>query len=370
MTIVGTRPELIKLSLVIPAMDQAFHHILVHSGQNYDFELNEIFFRDLNIRKPDHFLECAQPTALQTIAEVLIKCEAILLKESPEAVLIYGDTNSCYAALAAKKLRIPLFHMEAGNRCFDERVPEEINRRVIDHVSDINMPLTEHARRYLIKEGLPPDRVIKTGSCMPEILNHFKQKIADSKALEKNQLKPKDYFLISCHREENVDSSEKLKSLILTLSRLANDFKKDIIFSVHPRTQKRLDTHHPDWNQQGQVKALKPLGFFDYVHLQQDAFCVLSDSGTLMEECDILGFPAVHCRDAFERPEGMEVGTLIVSPLEPTKISQAVRIVTSTPRPTPTMPQVADYQLTAVSRTVVRIIQTYTPMINSQVWHK
>ena len=373
MTIVGTRPELIKLSMVIPAMDQAFNHVLVHTGQNYDFELNEIFFSELNIRRPDHFLSCAQATGLQTIAQVLVKVEELLLVEKPEALLIYGDTNSCYAALCAKKMGIPVFHMEAGNRCFDDRVPEEINRRVIDHVSDINMPLTEHARRYLLAEGLPPDRVIKTGSCMFEILNHYDDQITASDALSIHGLKKGEYFVLSCHREENVDSPTKLQALLTSLDKLTSEFSKTIVFSVHPRTQKRLDALDPKWNSRKNLMALKPLGFFDYVQLQRQAFCVLSDSGTLMEESAIVGFPAVHCRDAFERPEGMEHGVLVVSSLDPESLCSAVRIVTAptaSASATNATNPVSDYKIDHVSKTVVRIIQSYTPIINRLVWRR
>lgn len=365
MTIVGTRPELIKLCKVIEALDKNFDHILVHTGQNFDFELNEIFFRDLKIRKPDHFLNCAGKSAVQTIANVLTAAEKVMLEAKPDALLIYGDTNSCYAALAAKRLKIPVFHMEAGNRCFDDRVPEEINRRVIDHISDINMPLTEHARRYLLDEGLPPERVVKTGSCMFEILQSFAPQIQKSKALKTVGVKAEQYFLISCHREETVDSPERLKTFVATLTTLAQKFSKTVVFSIHPRTQKRLDEARLSFKK-GFV-ALKPLGFFDYVHLQKNAFCVISDSGTLMEESAILGFPAVHCREAFERPEGMEHGTLVVSPVEAQAMIEAVKIVTasdSNPKPVP------DYQIDDVSRSIVRIIQTYTPAVGRDVWRK
>jgi len=366
MTIVGTRPELIKLSLVIPAMDSAFEHILVHTGQNFDFELNEIFFRDLSLRRPDHFLNCAAGSAIQTIAQVLVKTEEILLKEKPDALLLYGDTNSCLAVLSAKKLQIPVFHMEAGNRCFDERVPEEINRRVVDHLSDLNMPLTEFGRRNLLNEGLPPERVLKTGSCMFEILKHFADSIDRSTVLMDLKLNTKEYFVVSCHREENVDSPDRLKVLLQALTKLSKDFKKEAVFSVHPRTQKRIDALGGA-GKTLQMRMLKPLGFFDYVKLQKESFCVLSDSGTLMEESSILGFPAVHCRDSFERPEGMECGTLVVSPINEQRLKEAVRIVTAGAG---TKGLVADYHIDGVAMSVVRIIQTYTPAIDRNVWRR
>lgn len=366
MTVVGTRPELIKLCRVITALDENFDHVLVHTGQNFDFELNEIFFRDLKIRKPDHFLECAAASPVQTIASVLTAVEKVLAKEKPDALLIYGDTNSCYAALSAKRLKIPVFHMEAGNRCFDDRVPEEINRRVIDHISDINMPLTEHARRYLLDEGLPPERVVKTGSCMYEILREFAPAIKKSKALSTVGVKASEYFLISSHREENVDSPERLEAFVSMLTEIGKKYKKKVVFSVHPRTRKRLDALG---KKQSSLIALKPLGFFDYINLQTQAFCVISDSGTLMEESAILGFPAVHCREAFERPEGMEAGTLVVSPIETARMIEAIDIVTrDSAKLKPKA--VGDYHIDGVSQAVVRIIQTYTPAIRREVWRE
>jgi len=367
MTVVGTRPELIKMSRVIAELDKCFDHTLVHTGQNFDYELNEIFLRDLNIRKPDHFLGCAAETAIQTIAQVLIKSEAVFQQVRPDAILLYGDTNSCLAVISAKKLKIPVFHMEAGNRCFDDRVPEEVNRRLVDHLSDINLPLTEHGRRYLLQEGLASDRVLKIGSCMYEVLQHNRPAIEKSDALAKLKLDHKSYFLVSCHREENVDTESNLTSLIQSLNHLAEEFGLPIIFSVHPRTQKRLDAIAEKVNLNALITALKPLGFIDYVRLQQSAFCVISDSGTLMEECSILGFPAVHCRDSFERPEGMEYGGFVMCPMGKIQMAQAVRMVTSNlsyPKPVP------DYMISDVSKTVARIIATYTPIINRKLYHR
>ncbi len=297
MTVVGTRPEIIKLSCVIPALDRHFDHTLVHTGQNYDYQLNQIFFDELGIRAPDHFLDAAQPTAVGTIAASMTKIEPLLLQVQPDAMLILGDTNSCMVCIAAKKHKIPIFHMEAGNRCFDQRVPEEVNRKIIDHTCDINLTYTEHARRYLLAEGLPADRVIKTGSPMYEVLNKFSSEIGESSILRTLDLEPGSYVVASVHREENVDSPENLGSLVRSLNAVAENFSKRVVFSVHPRTRKRL-AELTAVSLTDQLQALEPLGFIDYVALQQHAFCVVSDSGTITEESAILNFPAITLRNA------------------------------------------------------------------------
>jgi UDP-N-acetylglucosamine 2-epimerase (non-hydrolysing) len=306
MTIVGTRPELIKLSRVIAELDRRCRHVLVHTGQNFDYELNGVFFRQLAIRKPDHFLRAAAPSAARTIGQVITKADEILAKERPDAVVIYGDTNSCLSAIAAKRRRIPIFHLEAGNRCFDQRVPEEINRKIIDHISDINMPLTEQARGYLLAEGLRPETIIKTGSLMREVLTHYRPGIERSDALTRLGLDSADYFVVSAHREENVDEPARLEALLDALHGLARQYRKRIVMSTHPRTRKRLAKLDRSFARNRRIEFLKPFGFFEWVKLQAHAFCVLSDSGTLTEEAAILGFPAVMLRDAHERPEGMD----------------------------------------------------------------
>ena len=366
LTIVGTRPELIKLSLVIKALDRATDHVLVHTGQNFDYELNEVFFRELEIRKPDHFLSCARPSAVETIAAVMVEVDKILEKEKPDAVLIYGDTNSAMAAIPAKKRQVPVFHMEAGNRCFDQRVPEELNRKIVDHLSDINMTITEHARRYLLAEGLSPERVIKTGSCMPEILEKFKKQIESSDALSRLQLKPRSYFVVSAHREENVDRPERLGEIVAALKELKSTYKLPIIFSTHPRTRKRLEAFGMGQDEDG-LTYMKPLGFFDYVKLQMNAKCVLSDSGTIAEESGILNFPAVTLRDAHERPEGTDVGVLIKAHINKDAIVNAVNVtVTRGPR----LDAVADYTVRSVSETVVAVVLSNIDYVNRIVWKK
>jgi len=370
MTIVGTRPEIIKLSRVIAALDLHTRHVLVHTGQNYDYELNQVFFDQLKIRKPDHFLDAAGKTAADTIAAVIARADAVFEREAPDALLLLGDTNSCLAAIAAKRRKIPVFHMEAGNRCFDDRVPEEINRRIVDHISDINLPYTEHARRYLLAEGLRPETVIKTGSPMREVLEHHAADIEASKALQRLKLEPRGYFVVSAHREENVDSPHNLENLLASLDALARRYRKRIIMSTHPRTRKRLAAVSKR-KLPARVEFLKPLGFFDYVRLQRDAACVLSDSGTLTEESSLLGFPAVMIRQAHERPEGMDEGTLIMSGLEPERVLAAVKATIAAyagrPRPFAT---VADYQADNVSAKVLRIIMSYTDYVNRTVWSK
>lgn len=367
LTLVGTRPELIKLSLTIAELDRRFEHVLVHSGQNYDFELNEIFFRDLSIRKPNYFLEASGATAAQTIGKIIEKFDEVLAKEQPHAVLVLGDTNSCLGVIAAKRRRIPTFHMEAGNRCFDDRVPEEINRRIVDHTSDINMAYSEHARRHLLVEGIRPDTVFVTGSPMKEILLHYADRIRDSNAMTRMGLKADAYFLASAHREENVDDPRRLQMLLEALSRLTKEFDLPILFSTHPRTRERIGALG-SIPSQDRITFSKPMGFHDYVALQQAAFCVVSDSGTLTEESAILGFPAVMIRDAHERPEGVDEGIVPMSGIEPDRVIEAVRLVRGQ-RGTPfKMPR--DYEADNVSAKVARIILSYTDFVNHTTWRK
>ncbi|GAB4143969.1 MAG: UDP-N-acetylglucosamine 2-epimerase (non-hydrolyzing) [Planctomycetaceae bacterium] len=373
MTIVGTRPEIIKLSRVLDELDRFTEHVLVHSGQNYDYELNEVFFQEMGIRKPDHFLEAVGETTAETVGLVIAKSDAVMASEQPDAVLFYGDTNTTLAAISAKRRKIPVFHMEAGNRCFDERVPEEINRRILDHISDINMPLTEHARRYLLDEGIRPETIIKTGSSMTEVLNHYRDGIEGSDVLARLELNKRGYFVVSTHREENVDSPENLSSLLDTLNGLAETYSLPVIVSLHPRTRNRLEKHEgpPDHALHSLIQFSKPFGFFDYVHLQMNAKCVLSDSGTITEESSILNFPAVMIRNAHERPEGMDEGTLIMCGLKRDKVLNAVDVVTSQHSDDiPAFRTVADYEANNVSKKVVRIILSYTDYINRTVWRK
>ncbi len=369
MTIVGTRPELIKLSRVIAELEKYTNHVLVHTGQNFDYTLNGVFFDELGIKKPDHYLECVGDTTAETIGNVIAKSDAILEQENPDAVLVYGDTNSCLSVISAKRRKVPVFHMEAGNRCFDQRVPEELNRKIVDHLSDINMTLTEHARRYLMVEGLRADRIIKTGSSMPEVINFYKSKMENSDVLERLQLAPKSFFLLSAHREENLDIDANFKELINSLNYLCELYGKKIIFSTHPRTMKKLEAN-PSLKLHPLIHVMKPLGLFDYLKLQMESFCVISDSGTITEESAILGFPAITIRNAHERPEGMDEGTVIMSGLEKQSIAQAIEIVTgqlnSGMKPMP----VNDYADKSVSLQVVRIIQSYTGYINREVWKK
>ena len=369
MTIVGTRPELIKLSRIISELDKNSDHLLVHTGQNYADELNKIFFDELEIRAPDYYLDAAEENSLQTISQVISKIDPVLEKESPDAVLIYGDTNSCLSAIAAKRHKIPVFHMEAGNRSFDERIPEEINRRIVDHISDINMPLTEHARRYLLREGINPETIIKTGSCMEEVLDFYSDKIDVSDICSKLGLEKNSFFVLSSHREENVDSPDRLKKLILCLEKLIEDYDKDIIFSVHPRTMKRLEDLKIK-NLNPKIKFMKAMGFVDYIKLQIEAFCIISDSGTISEEASLLKLPAVTIRQAHERPEGMDEGLLIMSDLDPEKLSQAVKIVTSSNKEGIKAKPVQDYLGGKVSKKVVNIIHSYTDYVNRTIWNK
>lgn len=370
MTLLGTRPELIKMSRVIAELDRQVNHVLVHSGQNYDFELNQVFFDDLEIRKPDHFLGAAGETAAQTIAEVIAKADAVFELEKPDALLLYGDTNTCLAVIAAKRRKIPVFHMEAGNRCFDQRVPEELNRKVLDHLSDINMVLTEHARRYLIAEGIRPETIIKTGSHMQEVLEYYMPKIEQSDVLAREGLQAGQYFVVSAHREENVDTPDNLRDLLATLRALADEYGYPLIVSTHPRTRKRLEALGESLEHQ-LLRFVKPFGLLDYIKLQMSAFCVLSDSGTITEEASLLNLPAVTLRNAHERPEGMDVGTLIMSGLKKDSVLAAVKVITSQQRSGQrTTPLVPDYAGGPVSLQVVRVVLSYTDYINRTVWRK
>lgn len=368
MTIVGTRPELIKMSRVIAEFDRQFDHVLVHSGQNYDYELNQIFFDDLEIRKPDHFLNVAGGSAAQTIANVIKTSDEVLEKEKPDAVMLYGDTNTCIAVISAKRRQIPVFHMEAGNRCFDQRVPEELNRKVLDHLSDINLVLTEHARRYLLQEGLRSETIIKTGSHMPEVIAHYQHKIQQSTILEKLKLEDGKFFIVSCHREENVDFPENLTALTATFERLASEYGYPVVVSTHPRTRKKLEALNVELPN---VHFLPPFGFFDYLKLQMSATCVVSDSGTITEEASLLNLPAVTIRNTHERPEGMDVGTLVMCGLQAERVVDAIRLVVSQhDRSKRVFPVVEDYQDKPVSKQIARIVMSYTDYVNRTVWHK
>jgi len=370
MTLVGTRPELIKMSRVIAELDRQVEHVLVHSGQNYDYELNQVFFDDLEIRKPDHFLGAAGETAAQTIAEIIAKVDLVFESEKPDALMLYGDTNTCLAVIPAKRRKIPVFHMEAGNRCFDQRVPEELNRKVLDHLSDINMVLTEHARRYLLAEGIRPETIIKTGSHMEEVLDHYMPRIVASDVVAREGLEEGRFFIVSTHREENVDTPDNLRDLLDTLRALADAYQLPIIVSTHPRTRKRLEAlgeslEHP------LIRFVKPYGLLDYIKLQMSAFCVLSDSGTITEEASLLNLPAITLRNAHERPEGMDEGVLIMSGLKRRPVLDAVKVVVSQHDSTRrVIPVVPDYQAGPVSKQVVRIVLSYTDYINRTVWRK
>ena len=367
-SIVGTRPEIIRLSRVLDKLEAYTDHCLVHTGQNYDYELNQIFFRDLGLRKPDYFLGAAGATAADTIGKVISAVDKVLDKEKPDAVLILGDTNSCLAAIPAKRRKIPVFHMEAGNRCFDFRVPEEINRRIVDHISDINLPYSDIAREYLLREGLPPDRVIKTGSPMYEVLHHHLEKITAAKVLVELGLKAGAYFLVSAHREENVDDDAHLINLVEILNTLAKQYKLPVLVSTHPRTRKRFEARGAKFDPL--VKLMKPWGFLDYVHLEMNARAVLSDSGTITEESSILNFPALNIRDAHERPEGMEQASVLLTGLNPERIFQALVILEDQPRGEQRLLlPVADYMVPNVSDKVLRIILSYTDYVQRTVWH-
>lgn len=369
MTIVGTRPELIKMSRVIAEFDKFTNHILVHTGQNFDYELNQIFFDDLEIRKPNHFLNAAGNSTAQSIARIIEKADEVFDSEKPDALLLYGDTNSCLSIIPAKRRKIPIFHMEAGNRCFDQRVPEEINRKIIDHLSDINLVLTEHARRYLISEGLPQERIIKTGSHMEEVLNFFMPKIKSSDILKKLSLKEKKYFLVSTHREDNVDDEKNLKDLMDSLHSLFQKYDMPIIISTHPRTKMRLEKLGISVHEK--ILFLKPFGFFDYIKLQMESFCILSDSGTITEEASLLNLPAVTIRNAHERPEGMDEGTLIMSGIKEKNILESVKIVTEQyAENCKSIKKVSDYEAGSVSKKILRIVMSYTEYIHRVVWFK
>ncbi len=369
MTIVGTRPEVIKLALTIGELDKYTDQILVHTGQNYDYELNEVFFKELNIRKPDYFLNAVGDNLAQTIGNIIAKSDAVMEKEKPDAILLYGDTNSCLSVISAKRRKIPVFHMEAGNRCFDQRVPEEINRKIVDHLSDINMVLTEHARRYLIAEGVRQETIIKTGSSMKELLNKYSKKFESSDVLAKLSLVKSEYFVVSAHREENIDSEENFKNLCNSLNSLADKYHKPIIFSTHPRTKKRIESMKFKFDKL--IRFSKPFGLFDYLKLQQNALCVLSDSGTITEESSILGFPAITMRNAHERPEGMDEGILIMSGLESQKVLDAVAVTIGQYNDnTKPFKIVSDYDVDNVSKKVVKIILSYTDYVNREVWKK
>ncbi len=370
MTIVGTRPEIIKLSRVIPALDSGTAHVLVHSGQNYDYELNEIFFQQLGLRKPDHFLNSAGESTAATIANVIARSDKVMETERPDALLLLGDTNSCLSVISAKRRKIPIFHMEAGNRCFDQRVPEENNRKIVDHLSDINLPYTEHARRYLLAEGVRPETVIKTGSPMKEVLEHHRAEIEAVDVLARLGLEPGAYFVVSAHREENIESEGNFDDLLATLNALAATTGKAVIVSTHPRTRKRLEERGLAGMDE-RIQFLKPLGFFDYVHLQMHAACVISDSGTITEESNILGFPAVTIRQAHERPEGMDEGVLIMCGLKAERVLEAVGVVMAQHAEQPgRLRLVPDYDTANVSTKVLRIILSYTDYVNRVVWRK
>ena len=369
-TIVGTRPEIIKMSRVIAALDEFTNHILVHTGQNYDYELNQIFFNELAIRKPNYFLDSKSDGPIKTIADVIVKVDELLQLEKPDAVLIYGDTNSGLAVIAAKRLKIPIFHMEAGNRCFDQRVPEEINRKIIDHLSDVNLVLSEQARQHLLDEGISSDLIIKTGSHLKEVLQYYAKQITQSPILKNLDIKAKQYFVVSLHREENVDIELNLQNVVEALNSAANQYQMPILVSTHPRTRLRLEKMsqieiHP------LIQFCKPFGFFDYIHLQQNAFCTLSDSGTITEEAALLGFPAVMLREQHERPEGMDAGILIMSGLKPKGILSAIHTITTQFQDGDyQVSKVGDYEVDLVSQKIIRIILSYTELINHRIWSK
>lgn len=368
-SVVGTRPEIIRLSRVLAKLDDYCEHVLVHTGQNYDYELNQIFFEDLGVRKPDHFLNAAGATGAETIGKVVIAVDQVLAEEKPDAMLVLGDTNSCISVLPAKRRKIPTFHMEAGNRCFDMRVPEEINRRIVDHTADINLTYSTIARDYLLREGLPPDMVIKTGSPMFEVLTHYRAGIEASDVLDRLGLEPRAFFVVSAHREENIDSEKNFTSLVATLNAVAEKYQMPVIVSTHPRTQKRVDAmgaqFHPG------VRLLKPLGFKDYNKLQLNAKAVLSDSGTINEESSILNFPALNIRDAHERPEGMEEAAVMMTGMNTERVMQGLAILEDQPNGEERLLRlVGDYSMPNVSDKVLRILHCYTDYVNRAVWKK
>ena len=371
MTVVGTRPEIIRLSRTIDKLDRYCEHVLVHTGQNYDFELNEVFFNELGIRKPDHFLNAAGGTAAETIAQVIMNVDRVIDEVRPDALLILGDTNSCLAAIAAKRRKVPIFHMEAGNRCFDFRVPEEINRRIVDHTSDINLTYSQIAREYLLRENLPPDQVICTGSPMREVIEHYRQGIEASDVLERQGLTAGQYFVVSSHREENVDSPENLQRLLKVLNTLAERYDEPVIVSTHPRTRKRLEQLDAAAHMHAKVQFMKPFGFLDYIHLQSRARAVLSDSGTITEESSILNFPALNLREVHERPEGVEEAAVMMVGLDVARVLDGLRILEDQPRGDDRLLRlVNDYAPANVSDKVLRIIMSYTDFVNRKVWKK
>ncbi len=369
MTIVGTRPEVIKLCRVIQTLDAHVRHVLVHTGQNHDYELNQVFFEQLEIRKPDHFLNVVAANLGETLGNILAQAYDVMILERPDALLLLGDTNSCLASIVAKRLKIPIFHMEAGNRCFDQRVPEELNRKIVDHVSDINLTYSDHARDYLLREGLPPERVIKTGSPMYEVLFHYRSKIEQSDVLSRLDLQTDGYFLVSAHREENVDSPGQFNKLIDLLTGVADTYQKRLVVSTHPRTWARIEAAGVRLHRL--VELHKPFGFFDYVYLQRQARAVISDSGTITEESSILNFPAINIREAHERPEGMEEGAVMMTGLERERVLQALAILEQQPRGDQRgLRIVRDYDVPNVSEKILRIILSYTDYVNRLVWHK
>ena len=372
MTILGTRPELIKMSRVIAALDPLFEQIIVHTGQSFDYELNQVFFEDLNIRKPDVFLQAAGPGVkpMESIAKVLVSIDAALENYRPEAVLIYGDTNSGLSCIAAKRRKVPIFHFEAGNRSFDDRVPEEINRRIIDHTSDINFVLTEHARRYLLAEGISADLIIKTGSHMQEVLAYAQAGIEASTVLTKLNLSRQEYFIVSVHREENVDVQGKLRAFVDSLHRLVDTYGHPVVVSTHPRTRQRLEAMSSEWRKNDRVIMMPPFGFNDYIRLQLDAFCVISDSGTIAEESALLKFPAVTIRDAHERPEGQDGGAVVLTTMHPDRVLDAVRVARATATDTHSLGHVPDYEAGGVSARVARVISGYIDFVNNVVWRE
>lgn len=366
-TIVGTRPEIIRLSRVMSLLDRHMDHVIVHTGQNYDYELNEVFFKDLELRKPDHFLNAAGASASETIGQIIIEVDKVLAREQPDAVLLLGDTNSCLAVLPAKRRKIPVFHMEAGNRCFDQRVPEEINRRIVDHTADVNLTYSDIAREYLLAEGFPPDRIIKTGSPMAEVLAYYRPGIEASDALSTAGVEAGEYFLVSAHREENVDAEPQVRKLAASLNAVAEHYGIPVLVSTHPRTRKRIEDFGIEFNPL--IRLMKPFGFLDYVALQSAARAVLSDSGTITEEASILNFPAINLREAHERPEGMEEAAVMMTGLSPERVLQALRILESQKRGEHRdLRPVADYQMPNVSEKVLRIILSYTDYVKRTVW--
>ncbi len=372
MTIVGTRPEIIKMSRTIAEMSKFVDHVLVHTGQNYDFELNQVFFDDLGVPKPDYFLDVSDKTLARTIGNIISRADDVMEQVQPDAIMLYGDTNSCLSVMSAKRRKIPVFHFEAGNRCFDQRVPEELNRKVLDHLSDINFPLTEHARRYLIAEGIKPETVIKIGSPMLEILNFHQTAIDGSDVITRLGLTQEEYFIVSVHREENVDSDRNFRHLLESLNAIAEKWKFPVIVATHPRTMKKLESGYLENIEMNTlVQFMKPMGFFDYIKMQKHAFCVVSDSGTITEESSLLDFPAITVRQAHERPEGMDEGVLIMSGLKKVNVLKSIDVVTTQhDYENRQFRKVADYDVENVSKKVVRIVLSYTEYVNRTVWHK